>query len=405
MNVRRTTRAAFLAAALLVARSGPARGGEVPKDLVEKINGAIDRGAAWLASQWREDGSFPGVVVAGRAQYSIGTTSLCGLALLASGLPPTDPRWEPCLGFLKKLDAGQMGARSTYDTGVLAMFLTSYFGPPPGSKKKPPKGNPCDLPDEAREWIQSLATHLETTQLESGGWRYPAHPPADVSNTQYALLGLRAARDCGATVRGTTFLKAAEWALALQQAEGPKVRRTTPPAKPGEREYVVDAGDRARGWPYKGEGEAVTGSTTTAALAVVVIANDALVRPRHGGYSAEVERRLRRSVQDGFAWLDLHFAVDRNPPIGSHWHHSYLYGLERACMLAGREHVGKHDWYVEGARHLVGSQQEDGHWSTGSLSSDVAASDVVDTAWALLFLKRATKPATPIPAPVVTPGG
>jgi hypothetical protein len=226
-----------------------------------------------------------------------------------------------------------------------------------------------------------------------------------VSNTQYALLGLRAARDCGAVVKALTFLRAAEWLLALQQADGPKVQRVEVGGKKGEREYVSDAGDRARGWPYQRPTNPTTGSTTTAALTALVIANDALLRPsRFGGYDSKKEGVVRRSVQDGFAWLDKNFSVSQNVG-GSGWLHSYLYGLERCALLAGRELVGKHDWYPLGAEHLLGTQKEDGRWATGVLGPDTAPSDVVDTAWALLFLKRAVKPAVPVPAPVVTPGG
>ena len=150
------------------------------------------------------------------------------------------------------------------------------------------------------------------------------------------------------------------------------------------------------------------GSMTTAGIAALAICNDALLKPeRWGGYTDDLERKARRSVQDGFAWLDKNWAVDKNPPAGAPaWHYYYLYGLERACAFAGRDAVGPHDWYVEGAKYLLGQQKADGRWSTGSLGSDgqIGASDLCDTAWALLFLKKATKPTVPMPAPVVTGG-
>ena len=43
----------------------------------------------------------------------------------------------------------------------------------------------------------------------------------------------------------------------------------------------------------------------------------------------------------------------------------------------------------------------DGRWSTGNLGTEeYEASDVLDTAWAILFLKKATRPLEPIAAPV-----
>jgi len=147
---------------------------------------------------------------------------------------------------------------------------------------------------------------------------------------------------------------------------------------------------------------------TTAAIAVLAIANDALVKPeRFSGYSEDVERNVRRSVADGFAWIDRNWAVDKNPPAGAPaWHYYYLYGLERACAFTARELIAKHDWYAEGATYLVSKQQADGRWATGVLGgNEIAPSDLADTAWALLFLKRATRPTVPIQPPVVTEGG
>jgi hypothetical protein len=409
---RRRSRAlaALVAAGALLAPSPgsrPASAGPIPKELAKRIDEAVDKGSAWLQSQWTEDGTFSAVQIRGSPQFTIGTTALCALALVAAGVPKDDARFAACSATLRRLDASQAGGtRNTYDTGVLLLFLTELHGEPPAKAPKGgAKGNPCGLPEEVRPWIQDLASSLESSQLETGGWRYPLHPPADVSNTQYALLGLRAARDCGAIVRATTFQRALDWALGLQAADGPKVRRREPGSGKGEREYVVDAGDRARGWPYQNPTDPVSGSTTTSGLVALVVGHDALLRPRFPGYAPEVERRVRGAVQDGFAWLDANFSVVGNPPFGKPWHLSYLYGLERACILAGREHVGVHDWYREGAEVLLEMQGADGRWATGAPGPDVTGGDGVETAFAILFLKRAVRPATPVPAPVVTPGG
>jgi hypothetical protein len=245
--------------------------------------------------------------------------------------------------------------------------------------------------------------------MEDGWWRYPSNPPPDLSNTQYAMLGLRAARDCGIPVPATSFLKCLETTLVAQEPDGPKHRRIEPARKPGEREYAIDGGDKARGWAYQRDmKQQTTGSMTTAGIGVLAICRDALMKPqRFAGYSDETDRKVGRSVQDGFAWLDANYTVDHNPPKGAAaWHLYYLYGLERAAALAGRDHVGNHDWYADGATVLVGKQQGDGRWHTGALGQggEIEASDLCDTAWALLFLKKATRPVVPIMPPVVTTG-
>ena len=52
---------------------------------------------------------------------------------------------------------------------------------------------------------------------------------------------------------------------------------------------------------------------------------------------------------------------------------------------------------------VVGAQMPDGRWHTGVLGTkEYEASDVLDTAWAILFLKKATRPLEPVKPPVIT---
>jgi hypothetical protein len=386
--------------------------------LQEAINKAIDRGAAYLRGRQTATGAMPAVVQRGEGRYQLGSSCLAGLALLASGDEPGTASVDRILAFVRETDSQPVNAaaRTTYDSALMIMFVTEYFrhraGPPKEEKghtrtAKPPK-NPCALPADALAWVQGLADFLVRAQKETGGWGYPAHRE-DNSNTQYALLGLRAARDCGANVPPTTFEKAMGMALLWQEADGPKQKRLIPGAGPGSSPYVIDSPDRARGFPYLRDPYLATGSMTTSGIAILAISHDALLRPRHlERYDGPKQNATTQAIQDAFAWLDKHFDVTRNPPGNApNWHLYYLYGLERACALAGRPLVGLHDWYLEGARHLVSIQKEDGRWATGALGipGEFEASDVLDTAWALLFLKRATRPIQPIPPPVVTSGG
>jgi hypothetical protein len=94
-------------------------------------------------------------------------------------------------------------------------------------------------------------------------------------------------------------------------------------------------------------------------------------------------RDVQKAIDDGFAWLDRNWAVDQNPGGRMEWHYYYLYGLERAGMLADRKWIGMHDWYREGAEYLLERQSGLGSWG-----------DDVQTCFALLFLKRSTMPVT-----------
>jgi hypothetical protein len=395
------------------------------------IDAAVEKGADWLrkeqAKHQPNDGSWGGVVMTAGTWYEIGLTALLALALLAAGDRPGDEAVDQALAFCKEKDASRVrtGGRTTYDSGTLLLFVTEYYRPDDGEKKGKGKGknkprpgdkpkdkkkgeavNPCALPEDARPWVESLVGALVGMRKPVGLWAYPVNEE-DLSNTQYAFLGLRAARECGAVVPSKVFEEALLAVIDRQDVDGPKVPRTIPASGPGESPYAIDSGDRARGWAYHAQPKLSTGSMTTAAIAVLAICNDALLRPdRSPLYPPELERKTQASVQDGFAWLDKNWSVEKNTGVGAPpWHYYYLYGLERACVFGGRETVGAHDWYIEGAKLLLRQQQEDGRWATGKLGDpQYSQNDLLDTAWAILFLERATRPLPPIRAPVVTEG-
>jgi hypothetical protein len=54
-------------------------------------------------------------------------------------------------------------------------------------------------------------------------------------------------------------------------------------------------------------------------------------------------------------------------------------------VLAGVDWMGEHDWYGRGAEYLLANQEKSGSWSE-------SGPRIVTTCFALLFLKRGTKP-------------
>src|SRR5262249_436715 len=61
----------------------------------------------------------------------------------------------------------------------------------------------------------------------------------------------------------------------------------------------------------------------------------------------------------GKTWVADHFTVD---PKSTNYGLYYLYGLERLTALAGLKEINGHDWYAEGAAHLVATGG-DGNWN------------------------------------------
>ena len=102
---------------------------------------------------------------------------------------------------------------------------------------------------------------------------------------------------------------------------------------------------------------------------------------------------VQEAIFDGIAWLDRHWSSfeDPNARVSNVYHVYWLYALERAMDLLGLRLVGQHRWYSEMGQELL-NRQIDGHWNT---QGTTGGHDVLDTCFALLFLKRATSEQIP----------
>jgi hypothetical protein len=135
------------------------------------------------------------------------------------------------------------------------------------------------------------------------------------------------------------------------------------------------------------------GSHVNIGICCLVLAYEELAKHRAAaGYNAKV----KEGVRDGLSWLAANWSIDINPgSSGKHYYYYYIYSLERVGMLTGRELIGDHHWYREGAWYLMEKQRSDGAWAT---QANEYGSDISNTGFALLFLKRSTPP------PVITVG-
>jgi hypothetical protein len=353
-----------------------------PPAFRQRVNKAVEDGVAALFAAQRPDGSWvtPDKETQG---YPLGVTALMTLACLMGGTPGDDPRIEKAFGYLRTLPL-----EKTYSVSVLLMALhakyagaedmfaqdgTDAYGNPVNKDPCLSKMNPVD-----KEWMERAVEYLLKHQ-RNGNWRYPEQG-TDLSNTQYALLGLWAASRCGAKIPQEAWFAALEWLLASQERTGPEATLRLTEAR-GDYRIVVTERARARGFKYiPGRPDYVpTGAMTSAGLAGLVICQDELWASRR--FTAEQRNRTRKGVRDAMAWLQENFDVTRNPgQVGGGWHLYYLYGLERAGILARTRFIGTKDWYLEGATWLLGRQESDGTWRVEH--------KLLDTAFAVLFLKR-----------------
>jgi hypothetical protein len=303
---------------------GAAPASEIPLSM--HVNRAIALGVDYLRGLQRGDGSF-----AGHEQHPGGTTALVAFTLLRSGVRRNDPVLTRALAAL-----GEVEFETTYSASVHLLLCEALREPA-----------------RAVEAERSLAFLL--ARQRDGGWAYPWGNP-DNSNTQFALLGLRAARRMGLEVPEEAWLAAAGGLEVFRHESGGL--QYTPQLR-----------------------EAYAGITAAglASLAVLqeVAADSARLRavlPRESDWREKAER-----------WLEARWDPARNHFDNGTWspwaHFAYLWAVERWCGLTGRERLGAHDWYGEGAAWLVDVQARDGSFSDRGLE---------DTCFALLFLRRAT---------------
>jgi hypothetical protein len=212
-----------------------------------------------------------------------------------------------------------------------------------GARSKPEKAVPG-----TRTKPKVIST-ITVKQMKKG----PAR--GDNSNSQYAALGLRACHDAGVVMPVEVLQLAEQW----------------------WRDGI--GGD---GWGYLSKNDSGYGSMTAGAVGALTIYLHIQGKPW----------LKDKEVATGMEWLASNFTVTQNPKTPEKggqggWQYYYLYALERAGIFYGTETFGAHEWYPEGAKFLLDQQKDDGSWMTAG-----ADHAIWDTCFAILFLRRATRP-------------
>jgi hypothetical protein len=260
-----------------------------------------------------------------------------------------------------------------YSLGIALIFLTEV-----------------DAANNSQQ-IANLLQELEFRQKKHGGWGYSELPTGDTSQTQYAVLGMWAARSVGIEPAPHMMENVTNWLIRTQDPSG--------------------------GWAYQGKDPGVitrvtqgkiTKSMAAAGLGSIYVAADYYglsrkkkVRAKIGrlppalipvvedagggklkGTSVEIGA-LRQSMNDGNAWFAKNFSIQQGD-----WPYYYIYGLERYYSfreLVEDRHEEEPRWYNEGVEYLAGRQDESGRFQAGGCEAPVAA------AFATLFLLRSTR--------------
>jgi hypothetical protein len=336
-----------------------------------RVDKAIQQGIAWL-----RNAGYP-------ADYWMSANELILWTFVHAGVPESDPDFQKRLK--QMLDAP---LERTYRVALQAMILEELdrvayqyriwqcaqflvdnqcpngqwlYGTPTEFPKgvptpaKPPVPTSAKLDAEGRRVKPKVIRKLKAQKTRDG----PAE--GDNSNSQYAALGLRACYDAGVLVPEDTVLRAVKyWRETQHFDEG------------NGGEYA------AKGWSYVGPAKDPKPSHAMTAGGISSLAI----------YDYILNREWKKStpIKAGINWIARSWTVNQN--------FYYLYGMERAAVLCGLEKYGRHSWYALGAQYILDSQDPSGAWMVNrqEKGDDVTAWNTFDTCFAILFLKRATRP-------------
>lgn len=345
----------FAALGVLVMIPAPAPAQPAPtkpeEELVDKVRDAIKKGVRYLKKQQTPRGDWEGIVLNFLADMDGGATALVTLALLNCGERLDDPAVAKAMDYLRRLEP-----KKTYVVGLQNMVF---------AEARQAK----DLPKIQRNvnWLVEHAIGLKAGQLE--GWSYPGNMVADNSNTQYALLGLYAAKQAGAQIDDSVWNAIQEFYTRTQS----KPTNTT------------------GFWKYHTFENQASFTMTVAGVCGLIIAGMGLDRSEQqldtkSGVAARCGVYAENdAVARGMNWIGASFSFEQGKSIFYN-----VYGIERLGRLSGQRFIGKYDWYRDGCKFLIENQDEQsGRFYKGR---GIDSADIISTAFALLFLSKGRTP-------------
>jgi len=313
----------------------------------DKIQRAIEKARDWLIREQEANGAWECSMRT--EETRVGATSLVMLALANAGVDRSHVALQRGLDWLRRQQPDE-----TYSVSLQTLVLAMLS------------------PDADRAILERNVDWLERAQVSqgpaTGSWSYGTNKgTGDNSNAQFALLALHEANRAGIRVRRDVWMRAQQYWAACANPDG--------------------------SWGYTIGNAAGSGSMTCAGIASIWITSEHIGTPDAraaadrvsccgGGASPKVLER-------GLQWLGRRFSVVENPGTGGQtWLYYYLYGLERVGRFTARRFIGESDWYLEGARMFVATQ--DG--LTGAFRGGRIEDPTVATSFALLFLAKGRRP-------------
>ena len=324
----------------------------------------------------------------GVRESRLGGRALAAMALVKAGVDPEHPFIAHTISDIKKAVASDGTITITdhiYTAGIIVLFLGELDT------------------DLYRRELDAFCRYLHKNQRRDGAWTYLTsgtadnYPSGDMSMTQYGAMALWTLHQFGFNVSGENANRLGRWLSLAQHPDGAY----------GYQTRISDGGKNVSRDPAKL-------SMTAAGMASVYLCYDLFgyngkearnipedeipdafsavndfmngetrFQPVDGYRFTVRENMFKMLQQRGNIWLDKHFFPVTTQ---TEYFYYYLYAFERYAAfreLAEKKHHESPPWYDKTAVFLLSNQKENGCWQ-GNIG------EVVDTAYAVLFLLRST---------------
>ncbi len=379
------TRAATLAALILLAQVQRAAGAPVPPPLESNAHAAVERGVAYLLPLQDENGAFS------QPQFPA-LTGLALWALASSGRPESEEAIDRAVDFLvanaqpdggiyRPIPGRRGGGLATYNTAVSLTALHAT-------------GRMDILPTMLAARAFLAASQEREDETFRGGFGYDRdneRPYADLMNTHFTMeamrrtQGLEELRPAGSMRADIRWDAALEYVLGLQNTDetGPDNAGgffyTHDDAKAGTEVLQVETADG------RTEERVVLrsyGSITYAGLLSMI----------HG----QLERDDPRVVS-ALDWAARHWTLEENPGMGQQGLFFFFNVIGRALeaaridTLRGADGAAPIEWRAELIERILALQRDDGAWvnPNGRFWEN---DPVLVTSYALISLHSALQP-------------
>jgi hypothetical protein len=201
--------------------AGEGEGAVVP--VYDEVDKSVDAGLAWLASQQKADGSWPGPGGSERNMNAV--SGLAVLAFMASGNVPGEGRYgavvQKGIDFIasRQSTSGYFGGDGSrmYGHGICTLALVEALGMS-SDRQAFRKFKPVC---ERALALILRAQAVPKPQGQAGGWRYdPSSGDSDLSLTGWQIMALRAGQNDGFQIPKDSVKNAVAYVRASYNGQG-----------------------------------------------------------------------------------------------------------------------------------------------------------------------------------------